>query len=232
MQLFYVPDISIHPVLSEEESGHCVRVLRLDIGDAIRITDGRGFFYDAVIERPHPKHCEVRIERKWQQPALWNFRLHIAVAPTKNMDRMEWFVEKATEIGIDAVTCLTCRFSERREIKLARLEKITVSAIKQSQKATLPLLEGMADFRDFVKRPFDGQKFIAHCGTGEKQLLKTCYNPGSHALVLIGPEGDFSPEEVNMALEQGFQPISLGESRLRTETAALVACHTLQLLNQ
>ena len=107
-----------------------------------------------------------------------------------------------------------------------------VSAIKQSQKATLPLLEGMTDFREFVKRPLDGQKFIAHCGTGEKQLLKACYHPGSHALVLIGPEGDFSPEEVNMALEQGFQPISLGESRLRTETAALVACHTLQLLNQ
>ena len=107
-----------------------------------------------------------------------------------------------------------------------------VSAIKQSQKATLPLLEGMTDFREFVKRPFDGQKFIAQCGTGEKQLLKACYHPGSHALVLIGPEGDFSPEEVNMALEQGFQPISLGESRLRTETAALVACHTLQLQNQ
>ncbi len=232
MQLFYVPDISVRPVLPEEESGHCVRVLRLGVGDKIRITDGQGFFYDAVIECPHPKHCEVRIEKKWSQPALWNFKLHIAVAPTKNMDRMEWFIEKATETGIDAVTCLNCRFSERREIKLARLEKIMVSAIKQSQKATLPFLEGMTDFREFVKRPFDGQKMIAYCGDVEKVLLKEFYHVGSNALVLIGPEGDFSSEEVTLALEQGFQPVSLGKSRLRTETAALVACHTLQLLSQ
>ena len=157
----------------------------------------------------------MNILEQWEQPALWNFNLHIAVAPTKNMDRMEWFAEKATEIGINAITCLNCRFSERKEIKPARLEKILVSAMKQSQKATLPELNGMTDFEE-----------------GVKPLLKQTYHPGENALVLIGPEGDFSPEEIALALKCGFEPISLGESRLRTETAALVACHTIHVLNQ
>jgi len=148
------------------------------------------------------------------------------------MDRIEWFVEKATEIGIDSITCLNCRFSERKEIKPARLEKILVSAMKQSQKATLPILTGMTDFKTFVNQPFYGRKFIAHCEDGDKQLLKQIYKPGENALILIGPEGDFSPEEIALALQNGFEPISLGESRLRTETAALVACHTIHVLNQ
>ena len=232
MQIFYTPDISVNPELPEEEAGHCIRVLRLTEGDEILLTDGQGFFYKAAISRAHHKHCEVNILESWKQPALWNFKLHIAVAPTKNMDRMEWFVEKATEIGIDAITCLNCRFSERKEIKPARLEKILVSAIKQSQKATLPHLEGMTEFKKFVTTPFEGRKFIAHCEEGEKQLLKQTYKPGENALILIGPEGDFSPEEIKLALENGFEPISLGESRLRTETAALVACHTIHVLNQ
>lgn len=232
MQIFYTPDIAANPELPEEEAGHCIRVLRLTEGDEILVTDGKGTFYKAAISRAHHKHCEVSILESWQQPALWNFRLHIAVAPTKNMDRMEWFAEKATEIGIDAITCLNCRFSERREIKPARLEKILVSAMKQSQKATLPQLEGMTDFKSFVSQPFDGRKFIAHCENGDKTLLKQTYRPGENALVLIGPEGDFSPEEIELALQQGFEPISLGESRLRTETAALVACHTIHVLNQ
>lgn len=232
MQIFYTPDITTCRVLPEEESGHCIRVLRLAEGDEILLTDGKGSFYKAAISRAHPKHCEVTVVESWQPPALWNFRLHIAVAPTKNMDRMEWFAEKATEIGIDAITCLNCRFSERREIKPARLEKILVSAMKQSQKATLPQLAGMTDFRTFIRQPFEGRKFIAHCGEGEKSLLKRTYRPGENALVLIGPEGDFSPEEVALALKEGFEPISLGASRLRTETAALAACHTLQVLNQ
>lgn len=231
MQIFYTPDIAVNPELPEEEAGHCIRVLRLTEGDEILLTDGKGTFYKAAISRAHHKHCEVFILESWQQPALWNFRLHIAVAPTKNMDRMEWFAEKATEIGIDAITCLNCRFSERREIKPARLEKILISAMKQSQKATLPQLEGMTDFKSFVSQPFDGRKFIAHCEDGDKTLLKQTYRPGENALVLIGPEGDFSPEEIELALQQGFEPISLGESRLRTETAALVACHTIHVLN-
>lgn len=231
MQLFYTPDIAVNAELPEEEAGHCIRVLRLSEGDEIRLTDGKGFFYRAAIRRAHPKHCEVEVLESWPQPALWPFRLHIAVAPTKNMDRMEWFAEKATEIGIDEITCLNCRFSERREIKTARLEKILVSAMKQSLKATLPRLTGMTDFKTFVGRPFDGRKFIAHCEEGEKASLKSSYRSGENALILIGPEGDFSPEEIALALAAGFEPISLGESRLRTETAALAACHTIHVLN-
>ena len=232
MQIFYTPDIATSPELPDEEAAHCVRVLRLSEGDEILLTDGRGTFYKASIQRAHPKHCEVAISESWRQPALWNFRLHIAVAPTKNMDRMEWFAEKATEIGIDAITCLNCRFSERNEVKTARLEKILISAMKQSLKATLPALRGMTDFKEFVATPFEGRKFIAHCEEGEKPLLKQIYHPGENALILIGPEGDFSPEEIRLALANGFEAISLGESRLRTETAALVACHTLHILNQ
>lgn len=231
MQLFYTPDIALTAELPEEEAGHCIRVLRLAEGDEIRLTDGKGYFYRAAIRRAHPKHCEVDILESWPQPPLWPFKLHIAVAPTKNMDRMEWFVEKATEIGIDEITCLNCRFSERREIKPARLEKILVSAMKQSLKATLPNLTGMTDFKAFVTQPFEGRKFIAHCEKEEKTPLKQAYRPGENALILIGPEGDFSPEEIALALAHGFEPVSLGESRLRTETAALVACHTIHVIN-
>lgn len=232
MQIFYTPDIAAKPELPEEEAGHCIRVLRLTEGDEILLTDGSGSFYKAAISRANAKHCEVSILETWRQPALWNYQVHIAVAPTKNMDRMEWFAEKATEIGIDAITCLNCRFSERKEVKPARLEKILVSAMKQSQKATLPRLSGMIDFKTFVATPFNGRKFIAHCEEGEKPLLKNTYHPGENALILIGPEGDFSPEEIELARTNGFEAISLGESRLRTETAALAACHTIHILNQ
>ncbi len=231
MQIFYAPEIQLTSQLPEDESGHCVRVLRLKEGDQVLVTDGKGTFYEAVISNPHPKRCELTIQKSWQQPPLWNFNLHIAIAPTKNMDRMEWFAEKVTEIGINAITCLRSRYSERKEVKDSRMQKILVSAMKQSQKATLPHFGGLVDFKTFIKEPFDGEKYIAHCQPGEKTLLKQLYPVGSNALILIGPEGDFSKEEVALALEQGFQPISLGESRLRTETAALVACHTLHVLN-
>ncbi|WP_106827932.1 16S rRNA (uracil(1498)-N(3))-methyltransferase [Parabacteroides pacaensis] len=231
MQIFYAPDIAVNPELPDEEAQHCIRVLRLTEGNEILLTDGKGRFYKAIISRAHPKHCEVSIRESWEQLPLWNFRIHVAVAPTKNMDRMEWFVEKATEIGVNEITCLNCRFSERREIKPARLEKILISAVKQSQKATIPVLNGMTDFKQFVRQPFAGRKFIAHCNEGEKPLLKELYNKGENALILIGPEGDFSPEEVDEAQKQGYEAISLGNSRLRTETAALVACHTLHVLN-
>lgn len=149
------------------------------------------------------------------------------------MDRIEWFSEKCTEIGIDAITLLRCRFSERKEVKTERIEKILISAMKQSLKAILPELEGMTDFKKFITRPFDGQKFIAHCyDENDKSLLKQKYEPGNNALILIGPEGDFSPEEVKLALENGFIPISLGNSRLRTETAGVVACQTIHVINQ
>lgn len=232
MQIFYAPDIESTLVLPEEESGHCVRVMRLAEGDEIMITDGKGNFYRTSITNAHPKHCQVEITSSWQPEKPWDAYIHIAVAPTKNMDRMEWFAEKATEIGIDEITCLNCRFSERKEVKTARLEKILVSAMKQSQKALLPQLNGMTDFKQFVRQPFNGRKFIAHCEEGEKPLIKSIYHPGENVLILIGPEGDFSPEEIKSAEENGFEAISLGKSRLRTETAALTACHTIHVLNQ
>lgn len=229
--IFYVPDIQNTNTMTEEESAHCIRVLRKKEGDAIYITDGKGHFFDAVITMPHQKRCEVDIVRIVDEPKSWSDNLQIAFAPTKNMDRVEWFAEKATEIGIDRLTPLLCRYSERKEIKLHRIEKILVSAMKQSQKAYLPVLDEMTSFSDFVKQPFDGQKFIAHCYPTEKKLLKDIYRLGENALILIGPEGDFSEQEVELAIANGFSPITLGNSRLRTETAALYACSTIRVLN-
>jgi len=231
-QLFYAPEIATIPELPEEESQHCLRVLRLKTGDSITITDGKGFFYRANIENDrHPNRCQVSITNCWPQKQFPDFDIHMAVAPPKNMDRMEWFVEKATEIGVSSITCLQCRYSERKEIKLQRLNKIAISAMKQSQKACLPKIAEMVEFNVFISLDFDGVKMIAHCADHNRQLIKNVYIPNRPALILIGPEGDFCQEEISAALAAGFTPVSLGESRLRTETAALVACHTIHLLN-
>lgn len=229
--IFYTPDILTASVLSPEESLHCVRVLRMKEGDEILLTDGKGSFFDAVITNAHQKHCGVNILKTIASPKTWDFSLHIAFAPTKNIDRVEWFAEKATEIGIDHFSPLLCFHSERRQMKYDRFEKILVSAMKQSQKACLPQLDEMVSFSEFVKQDFKGRKFIAHCYEGEKKHLKDIYKPKEDVLILIGPEGDFSEQEVAEALRNGFEPITLGESRLRTETAALVACHTIHALN-
>lgn len=231
MHVFYTPDIKTTNELPEEEAQHCTRVLRLNAGDEITLTDGKGCFYKAEISAATNKRCLVNIKETILQEPLWPCHLHIAMAPTKNMDRNEWFAEKATEIGFDELSFLNCRFSERKVIKNERIEKILVSAIKQSLKARLPLLNEMMDFDKFISQDFKGQKFIAHCYEGEKPLLRNILKSGEDALVLIGPEGDFSEEEVSKAIQRGFIPISLGKSRLRTETAALVACHTLNLMN-
>lgn len=218
--------------LPQEEAGHCLRVLRMKEGDALRIADGKGTFYNAVISAAQGKRCMVHVESEERQEPLWNGHLHIAMAPTKLMDRNEWFVEKAVEIGVDEITFIRTDHSERDVIKMERIEKIAVSAMKQSQKATLPVLNGMTGFRSFVERGFDGDRFIAHCEPGSKVLLQDAVVPGHDTLVLIGPEGDFSPSEIEMALKAGFKPISLGPSRLRTETAALVAVHIMNLAGQ
>jgi 16S rRNA (uracil1498-N3)-methyltransferase len=218
--------------MPEEEAGHCLRVLRLTTGDEVTLTDGKGNFYKAVISAATNKRCQLKITETLPQEKGWTGWLHVAMAPTKNMDRTEWFAEKATEIGFDELTFLDCRFSERRVVKTERVEKILVSAMKQSLKPTLPVLNGMTPFNKFVAQPFAGQKFIAHCYEGDKEPLMQALTPGEDALVLIGPEGDFSPEEVEMAVKAGYRPISLGSSRLRTETAALVACHTYILKNE
>ncbi|MBR3717398.1 MAG: 16S rRNA (uracil(1498)-N(3))-methyltransferase [Bacteroidaceae bacterium] len=231
MHLFYTPDIAHSNELPPEEAAHALRVLRLKVGDELTLTDGMGCFYRAEIAVADNKHCLVNVLETLPQPALWKGHLHLALAPTKNMDRMEWLAEKATEIGFDELTFLNCRYSERRVIKLERIEKIVVSAVKQSLKARMPQLHELTDFDKFIRQPFNGQKCIAHCYPGEKPLLKDILHPEEDALVLIGPEGDFSEEEVALAIENGFQPISLGASRLRTETAALVAVHLMNLLH-
>lgn len=232
MHLFYTPDIATRSELPEEEAAHAVRVLRLQAGDEVSLTDGAGNFYRAHITTATLKRCLVAIDEQIPQEPLWNGHLHIAMAPTKNMDRTEWFAEKATEIGFDELTFLNTRYSERKVIKTERIQKILVSAMKQSLKARLPQLNEMTPFDRFITQPFSGQKFIAHCHPGDKPLLQQVIQPGTDALVMIGPEGDFSEEEVEKALAQGFRPISLGRARLRTETAALVAGHLLNLANQ
>ncbi|MDR2042410.1 MAG: 16S rRNA (uracil(1498)-N(3))-methyltransferase [Tannerella sp.] len=233
MSLFYAPEIVARQVLPEDEAVHALRVLRLHAGSEITLTDGKGFFYLATIRHAHPKQCEVTLLKRWQPAPPAAFQIHMAVAPTKHTDRMEWLIEKVTEIGIHAVTLLNCRFSERREMKTVRLQKVAVSAMKQSQQAFLPQLTGMTPFPAFAGQPFDGRKFIACCERKgmDRPLLNQLYRAGEHALILIGPEGDFSPEEVTLALASGFTPVSLGPHRLRTETAALVACHTIHVLN-
>lgn len=232
MYLFYTPDIDIHPELPEEEAAHCLRVLRLSQGDKITLTDGKGYFYEAQISVASAKRCSVSILNKTFQPFYWRGHLHLAMAPTKNMDRTEWFAEKATEIGIDEISFLNCRFSERKVLKVERIEKIVVSAVKQSLKARKPQINEMLSFDKFVRQDFPGDKFIAHCYAGEKPLLKDVLSNEKDTLVLVGPEGDFSPEEVELALSCGFRPVSLGMSRLRTETAALVAAHLMNLYHQ
>ena len=230
--IFYAPDIEKDNRLPEEESQHAVKVLRLKEGDEIEIVDGKGRFYHAEITFPHAKRCEVRLFSVEEDFHPQPVHLHIAIAPTKNMDRLEWFAEKVTEIGVGEITPLLCEHSERKVLKLERLEKILVSAMKQSKKAYLPKLNDLKKFSDFLKETSRGSRYIAHCYEEDKRVLVKDYAPGSDALVMIGPEGDFSEKEVAMALEAGFVPVSLGESRLRTETAGVVACHTIQLINQ
>jgi 16S rRNA (uracil1498-N3)-methyltransferase len=232
MLLFYASEIANRSELPELESKHCIRVLRKQLGDTINITDGKGYFYKAQISETHPKRCQVEIIEKIETFPSWKAQIEIALAPTKNLDRMEWFAEKATEIGINKIHFLKTRYSERKELKTERIEKILISAMKQSLKANLPKLSEMIDFKHFVKQNFDGQKFIAHCALEEKELLSKAYRKGENVLILIGPEGDFSEEEISLALANGFQAISLGESRLRTETAALAACQTIHIINQ
>lgn len=241
-RLFYAPQLADGLCeLPAEEAAHAVRVLRMKEGDSLVLTDGAGHFHRAHLTLASPKHCRFAIDLTTDDRRLWQGGIHIAVAPTKHADRMEWLTEKATEIGLDSLTLLDCDNSERRTMKTERLEKIAVSAMKQSHKAFLPAVGGIIPFREFIRRPFAGQRFIAHChepqetgGDGTLHLsarnfLGNLLEATGDALVLIGPEGDFSTAEVEDAMAQGFRPVSLGESRLRTETAALVAVHLMYL---
>lgn len=233
MHLFYTPNIqSSQYVLDKEESTHCVRVLRLTEGNVIHLTDGKGNLFKAKLVSTSIKECIVEIIETFPDYCKLNFELHIAIAPTKNIDRFEWFLEKATEIGISQITPIICEHSERTIVKPDRLKKIITSAVKQSLKAYHPVLNETIKFKDFLKKDFKDNKFIAHCENEEKQSLQDVYQKANNALILIGPEGDFSVNEINAALEKKFLPVSLGNSRLRTETAGLVACHTINLINE
>lgn len=233
IRYFYDPDLS--GSLPEEEAKHVTRVLRMKEGDVINLMDGCGGFHEAEITTASNHRCLYRILSSNKHSRPWAGEIHLAVAPTKLNDRIEWLAEKATEIGWDRVSFLDCQFSERHNIKTERIEKIVISATKQSHKAWLPKVEEMLSFKDFIKKfgnasgDDDTDRFICHCYEGEKPHLKNLVKKGRNCIVMIGPEGDFSVEEVALAEQYGFKPVTLGASRLRTETAALVAVHLMQL---
>ena len=238
MHLFYTPSLEAHHkefLLTEEESKHAIRVLRLQAGDKVTLIDGVGGWYDAEILDPHPKRTTLAIQNVHQQYEKSAYHLLVAVAPTKNIDRFEWFLEKATEVGIQEITPIISAHSERKEVKLDRLNKVVVAAMKQSLKAYLPKINPAISLQQFFEQAAaqpDVTKAIAHCADGEKQYLQhICQSQGKY-LVLIGPEGDFSESEIEQALALGYHPVSLGNSRLRTETAALSSCVEIALLNR
>lgn len=230
---FYAPDIAINPILPESDSQHCVRVLRMKEGDTLEVIDGKGHRYTCRLIEAHAKRAHVEIIEKQDVPLSWQNNITIAVAPTKHLDRMEWMVEKLTEIGVNRIIPLLCRYSERKELKIERLEKIAISAMKQSLKTVLPIIDVMTPIKDVITKQMYDQRFIAYCDTSiPRKLLSAEYRANKDTLILIGPEGDFSTEEINMALNSGYNPISLGDNRLRTETAAVVACDTCHIINQ
>lgn len=229
---FYAPDILSNPVLPEADSQHCVKVLRMQAGDPVQVVDGQGHLVRCTLADPHPKHAMLKVEEVENHPLPWRQQLTIAVAPTKMMDRMEWLVEKLVEVGVNRIIPIRCRYSERKEIKEERLRKIAVSAMKQSLKAVLPEITPMLPLEQALPLINEEQKFIAHCDAGlQRTPLAKAYRPFASAAMLIGPEGDFSPREIELALSAGFRPVTLGDNRLRTETAALYSCSAFHILD-
>lgn len=238
VRYFYVPNAAQETELPQEEATHALRVLRLKAGDEIFLMDGEGAFYRALVSLATNKRCIYEILESMPQQRAWQGHIHLAIAPTKMMDRIEWMTEKATEIGFDEISFLNCKFSERKNLRADRIEKIVISAVKQSHKAWKPVVNDMQSFKDFITTPRRGRKFICHCYEevekkdffSELQKPWTAEQPeGADITVLVGPEGDFSIDEVRLALENGYESVSLGTSRLRTETAGLVAVHMAYL---
>lgn len=232
MHLAYSPIIEGNEhTLNEIESFHCTKVLRLRNGDEIKILDGKGTICIASITNTHDKRCQVTITKRTCIENPRNYYLHIAIAPTKNIERFEWFIEKCVEVGIDEITPLLCDHSERKEIKKDRIDNIITAAIKQSVNPFRPILNDMISLKKFIQQPTEKVKYIAHCN-GLRKHVKEYYTKGEKSIVLIGPEGDFSMEEINLCLKMNYIPISLGENRLRTETAGVIACSFINLINQ
>jgi len=234
MHLFYTPDINSNTyTLSEEESNHCNKVLRLKQGDIVHLIDGVGGLYTAEIAEVSKKAVRLNVQDKQSEYGKRNHYLHIAIAPTKNIDRLEWFLEKATEIGIDEITPVICERSERKIVKEERLEKVVTSAVKQSLTAYHPKLNNAIALKDFLKNAEVEHKLIAHCiENEERKSIKDIIEPHQKYLILIGPEGDFTPKEIELALQSGYKPVTLGDTRLRTETAGLAACFEVNFINR
>lgn len=232
MNLFYDHDIDGQfYTLNKDDSNHLVRVLRIKVGETVFVTDGKGMLFECVVTDTNPKSCQIEIIKKTPGADKRNFNLQIAIAPTKNISRFEWFLEKSTEIGIDSISPVLCDHSERKTIKVDRLNRVITAAMKQSLKSFHPKLDDLININDFIKRPFQGQKFIAYVNYDIKNELFNMCKPNVDTIILIGPEGDFSKEEISKAIDNGFIPVKLGPSRLRTETAGIVACHTVNLAN-
>lgn len=232
MPVFYIPQLSLglnYP--GPEESHHCIRVSRLKAGSRVRAIDGKGNLGTGHVRNTDPKHCSIQIDRLFSGYHQRPYRLHIAIAPTKSMDRFEWFLEKATEIGIDEITPILCQHSERKIVKLPRLQKVILSAMKQSLNAFQPQLNDLTPFKKVIHQNLPENSFIAHTGEGPRTLFQQSLVPGGKTFILIGPEGDFTEEEIVLSENAGIRPVSLGESRYRTETAGIIACHTVRLLN-
>lgn len=231
---FHAPDIESTHTLPESDSGHCIRVLRMSAGEQVEVVDGCGNLYRCILAEAHPKHARLEIVEKVCLPKTWPGTITIAVAPTKNNDRMEWLVEKLVEIGVDRIVPLRCRHSERKDINTERLRKIAISAMKQSLKALLPDITPTTPLTSFFEsRGAGADNFIAYCDTSIPRVpFARQYRPGTDTCILIGPEGDFAPEEIRDALGRGWKPATFGPERLRTETAALVACDTCHIIDQ
>lgn len=233
MHLFYAPDIQASTYqLSEEESRHVSKVLRLDVGDEVYLTDGMGRWMKSQIINAHPKKCLVQLTETIENYKKAKYHLEMAVAPTKNISRYEWFLEKATEIGIHKITPLLCEHSERKVIKKDRLNKVITSAMKQSLKAWHPELNDLMSFKEVITKEFEGKKFIAWCEAIQDERIENYLEENENSLILIGPEGGFSADEIQLAKQNGFIPISISKSRLRTETAAIIACHSVAFINK